>query len=373
MTKEEKLKRIRRIREQSRHTVQKRVLQYKPANEKIRKTLKHGWSEIKNIAKNTLLVGTVALASIAGVLSERTDAAPTPVKRPNQITQLTENSSSITKNISDQAPEAALSPQDIDSLVAADVQRIQNDINACIDQTQTEIRSAKRHGQRNRAVKRLFDAVCPGINISGSANYCVAGALYVHQQCHDETMNELLPTVRDISPQTGNPTTSCVALSKYYEQNLNHRYARKGNANFKKAYQNIKKGDILLVFSNGNTASGLHCVTAAESPSNGRVKIQSFNSESTYYAQSSDIAVIINIVDEYTDRRTQHYTQQMLLAQSQSQQSENLPNLAILASGGDIAEPMPAVLTTQDPRSAIRNAAQEPLPASLRQRGGNCR
>lgn len=170
-----------------------------------------------------------------------------------------------------------------DALFSAEADRknLWQKMNRHIDNVQAEIRTAKKKGYRNSAVKKIFDRVYPQGNISGRSNYCVAGAMYVHRLCNDPVLNEILPSgATSAAGYGGHPTVSCNALLKYFQKNLGSRFATKGSAGFSRVLENLKPGDIIIISSRRNTSSGKHCMTVSGYVKNGKIAARGFNQES---------------------------------------------------------------------------------------------
>jgi hypothetical protein len=212
----------------------------------------------------------------------------------------------------------------ISEKVAEDMQRLWGNMNRHLDILQDEIRSAKKSGKlfKKRAVKRIFDYVCPRSGFDGSQSYCVAGAMYVHKRCNDDILNSILPDTRSVS--SGNPLTYCNATLDYYKQTLGKRAASSNQSHFRTVLNNLKPGDIIFIRSS-RASSGKHCMTVAGTLQNGKIYARGLNSERSYNVPVTQIVGAVNLMDEYCDRLTNYYTHQQSDRISVSEPVHELP------------------------------------------------
>lgn len=329
---------------------------------KIKEALQHKVSLVKRLALSGVVMFSV-LTSRAQAIKGSEEEISAKV-----LDILDKNRDALEKCLDEVLGERLFTTQD----VQAESQKLWRTMDRHIDNVQAEIKRAKAKGYRNNAVKKIFDRVYPGGNVSGRSNYCVAGAMYVHRLCQDPIMNEILPSARvSASAYGGHPTVSCNALLKYFKKNLGSRYAGKGDRNFNTVIKNLKPGDIIVVSSRRNTSSGKHCLTVSGYVRNGKVPTRGFNNESNSEVSVSKILGAANIMDEYCYRLERFY------AQSKSKASANLVQIeqakVTKPKKNVVQKPQPVnetVVATAKPLSSPSKPAEtvmyyEPLPAFL--------
>lgn len=237
------------------------------------------------------LIHSLKIAAITGV-------SLTAVATPLQPTTLAANpahSSEMAKILRQKSIEGAVSQK---------TQEVQREILQSVDDLQQEVISAKRAGKRNQKIKSIFDAVYPKGGLSGSFNYCVAGAIYAHQRCNDKILSGILPDASKTAKDYGfssHPSVSCPYMRSFFKQTLGENYAEKNDKNFKEVLNSLDAGDIITITSSQNTSTGEHCVTCAGKVENGKISVKSLNGENNYEVPVSRIRGAACIMKQYRE------------------------------------------------------------------------
>ena len=82
----------------------------------------------------------------------------------------------------------------INTLAEQKTQELQQQIIANVAELQNTVKTAKRNGTRNSTVAHIFSKVSP-TRLSGSNNYCVAGAICAYENITDPTLKMILEKI----------------------------------------------------------------------------------------------------------------------------------------------------------------------------------
>lgn len=270
--------RIKKLKEQ---TAEKRTVwtaQYKPVSGKMRRGLQS-------------LVHSLKIAAITGVSLTAFATSLHP--------------SSLAANPTQSAEMAkVLRQKSIEGMVSQKTQEVQQEILQSVENLQQEVITAKRTGKKYQKIKAIFDAVYPKGGLSGSFNYCVAGAMYAHQRCNDEILTQILPDAGKTAKDYGfssHPSVSCPYMRSYFKQTLGENYAEKKDKNFKDVLNNLEAGDIITISSTQSTSTGEHCVTCAGKVEDGKISVKSLNGERDYEVPVSRIRGAACIMKQYRE------------------------------------------------------------------------
>lgn len=255
-----------------------RKAQYKPVSDKTKDGMRR-------------LMHSLKIAAITGV---SLTAVATPL-----------HPSSLAANPTQSAEMAkVLRQKSIEGMVSQKTQEVQQEILQSVENLQQEVITAKRTGKKYQKVKAIFDAVYPKGGLSGSFNYCVAGAMYAHQRCNDEILTQILPDAGKTAKDYGfssHPSVSCPYMRSYFKQTLGENYAEKKDKNFKDVLNNLEAGDIITISSTQNTSTGEHCVTCAGKVEDGKISVKSLNGERDYEVPVSRIRGAACIMKQYRE------------------------------------------------------------------------
>lgn len=265
----------------------------KQAAEKKRtvRTAKHKAVSDKMKSGLQSLMHSLKISAVAGV---SLTALATPLQ-PASLAANPNQSADIAK---------VLRQKSIEGVVRQKTQEVQQEILQSVENLQQEVITAKRTGKKYQKVKAIFDAVYPKGGLSGSFNYCVAGAMYAHQRCNDEILTKILPDAGKTAKDYGfnsHPSVSCPYMRSYFKQTLGENYAEKKDKNFKDVLNNLEAGDIITISSTQNTSTGEHCVTCAGKVEDGKISVKSLNGESNYEVPVSRIRGAACIMKQYRE------------------------------------------------------------------------
>lgn len=272
----DRIKKLKKQTAEKNRTVRK--AQYKPVSDKTKDGMRR-------------LMHSLKIAAITGV---SLTAVATPL-----------HPSSLAANPTQSAEMAkVLRQKSIEGMVSQKTQEVQQEILQSVENLQQEVITAKRTGKKYQKVKAIFDAVYPKGGLSGSFNYCVAGAMYAHQRCNDEILTQILPDAGKTAKDYGfssHPSVSCPYMRSYFKQTLGENYAEKKDKNFKDVLNNLEAGDIITISSTQNTSTGEHCVTCAGKVEDGKISVKSLNGERDYEVPVSRIRGAACIMKQYRE------------------------------------------------------------------------
>ncbi len=194
----------------------------------------------------------------------------------------------------------------ISQIAEQKTQELQDQIVANVAELQDIVKKAKSNGTRVSTVAKIFSKVSPA-RISGTNNYCVAGATCAYENIDDPLMQMILgniiadntKTAGQLQVRSGHPNLSCHAFREFYKKTLGQNYADRNSPHFRQTLQNLKPGDIIILSSQQNTSSGMHCVTFEKYDDTGRICVKSLNRESNYSVSSGKILAVAQIPNQF--------------------------------------------------------------------------
>lgn len=223
----------------------------------------------------------------------------------------------IEKYIDDEAVKERL----ITDITKKKTQELQDEIISNINQLQADIIKAKKQGLKTALIAKLFRKVSP-LSLSGTSNYCAAGAMSAYCSIGDTTIKPFVDNMlasRFSTPQDlhlfSHPNVSCPAFRIHYKQTLGANFIDRQTPDFKNKLQHLEKGDVIIVFSSQNTSSNLHCVTF-EKYEEGQIFVKSLNTEKNYTIKPSRICCVAKFPNQFRQSLSQalHNNKELLFS-----------------------------------------------------------
>lgn len=192
----------------------------------------------------------------------------------------------------------------INYIIDTKTKQLQNQIIENLSQLQNDIKTAKQHGKKTSLVAKLFKIVSP-LNLSGTNNYCTAGAMCAYFQMKDAQIKPIIDGIvasKNTLPKDfklfSHPNISCPAFREYYKKKLGSNFFDRKSTDFQQKIKSLEKGDVLMIYSSQNTSSNLHCVTF-EKYDGDMLCVKSLNNENDYEIKPSKVCCVAKFVNQF--------------------------------------------------------------------------